>query len=83
MAGFIRISREIIKERINAGLEAAKARGIKLGRKKKLTDDQVEYIRFLAKEQKKSIKEICREFNISHMTVYRILRPEKYSGVYN
>ncbi len=40
-------------------------------------------VRFLAKEQKKSIKEICREFNVSHMTVYRILKPEKYIGVYN
>ncbi len=75
--------RAIIRERINAGLEAARARGIKLGRKKKLNNDQVEYIKFLAKEQKKSIKEICREFGISHMTVYRILKPEKYSGVYN
>src|ERR671913_2352943 len=52
--------REIIRERTQAGLTAARARGKSGGRPKALTDKQVEMLRHLAADKDRSIKDICR-----------------------
>lgn len=74
--------REIIRERINAGLDAARARGVKCGRRKKLQDEKLEYMKYLYRQKKKSVKEICQELGISRATFYRALNPAKYGSAY-
>ena len=74
--------RAIIRERVNAGLDAARARGVKCGRRKKLPDEKLEYMKYLYRQKKKSVKEICQELDISRTTFYRALNPEKYRSAY-
>jgi DNA invertase Pin-like site-specific DNA recombinase len=63
--------REIIRERTNAGLSAARARGRSGGRPKALTDKQVTMLRQLASDPNHSVDEICQTLGISKMTYYR------------
>jgi DNA invertase Pin-like site-specific DNA recombinase len=63
--------RDLIKERTLLGLESAKQQGKKLGRKEKLSPEQKALILEL-KKQKKPVKEICKIFNISKSSYYRI-----------
>ena len=74
--------RAIIRERVNAGLDAARARGVKCGRKKKIQDDKLEYMKYLYRERGKTVKEICKELGISRATFYRALDPVRYGSSY-
>lgn len=65
--------RNLIRERTQAGLEAARARGRMGGRKHKLTDKQVETLRKMYHSKEHSLSEICKTFGISKPTVYRYL----------
>ena len=65
--------REIIRERTRAGLQSARARGRTGGRRKVLTDKQVQQLKQLAADPKNSVTEICKTFGISRMTFYRYL----------
>src|SRR5215217_7044483 len=66
--------REIIKERTQAGLQAARARGRTGGRRKALTENQVQQLRQLAADPEHSVEEICKTFGISRMTFYRYVK---------
>src|SRR5215216_3990306 len=69
--------REIIKERTQAGLQAARARGRYGGPKHKLTEKQVDIARQLW-ESKTPVKEICETLGISRATFYRyVQQPEQ------
>ncbi len=63
--------RELIRERTNAGLKAARARGKTGGRKEKLTLQQVEMARAMVNDPNISIGAICETFKISKPTLYR------------
>jgi DNA invertase Pin-like site-specific DNA recombinase len=65
--------RDLIKERTEAGLKAARARGRKGGRPKKMTPQMIEMARTLYKEGSISVYEICATFGISKSTLYRNL----------
>ncbi len=65
--------REIIRERTNAGLQAARARGRKGGRPKSLTSKKVTMAQELY-ENKNSISDICKSLNISRATLYRYIK---------
>jgi DNA invertase Pin-like site-specific DNA recombinase len=63
--------RERILARANGGRKAAKARGVKFGRKPKLTDHQrAEALRRL--DEGDSARAIGRDFNVSHLTVLKV-----------
>src|SRR5215203_4919637 len=62
---------EIIKERTQAGLQAARARGRTGGRRKALTEKQIQQLKQLAADKTNSVEEICKTFGISRMTFYR------------
>ncbi len=67
--------RDLIRERTNAGLEAARARGKKGGRPRSL--DQAKNIRLLKQmhaDPNYSISDICKTFDISRSTFYRYLK---------
>ena len=66
--------REIIKERTQAGLQSARARGRQGGRPKALTEKQVQMLRELAANKDRSVEEICQTLGISRMTFYRYVR---------
>jgi len=63
--------KNLIRERTKAGLVAARARGRKGGRKKKLTDKQIETMRRMYESKKHTVKEICQALGISKPTLYK------------
>jgi DNA invertase Pin-like site-specific DNA recombinase len=63
--------RNLISERTTAGLTAARARGRIGGRPKALTPEQRRIAQALYDDPKNSIKDICRTFKISKVTLYR------------
>jgi DNA invertase Pin-like site-specific DNA recombinase len=65
--------RNLIRERTQAGLTAARARGKKGGRPKALTGKQLTIARDLY-EKRHPIAEICRTLKISKATLYRALK---------
>jgi DNA invertase Pin-like site-specific DNA recombinase len=66
--------RNLIRERTNAGLIAARARGRIGGRPKALTPQQRSIARSLYDDPKNSIPEICRTLKISSAKLYRSLK---------
>lgn len=65
--------RDIIRERTNAGLQAARARGRKGGRPKALTGKKVAMAQELYNNKQNSIADICKSLNISRATLYRYI----------
>ncbi|MCX7089839.1 MAG: recombinase family protein [Legionellales bacterium] len=66
--------RELIKERTQAGLKAARVRGRLGGRPALLNKQQVKKLRDHYEKGDLSINEICKLFNITKPTLYRYLR---------
>ncbi len=66
--------RNLISERTKAGLEAARKRGRKGGRKPKLTDDQREAVKVLYAQKKKSLAEIGEMFSVSKWTIHTVVK---------
>jgi len=70
-AGIAEFERDLIRERTSAGRIAARQRGIKFGRPKKMNEEQ----KLLAKrllEENKSVSEIAKTFNVHKATIYRL-----------
>lgn len=63
--------REIIRERTQAGLSAARARGKKGGRRRVLTPQKIAMAKALAADLNRTIAEICEVLKISPATYYR------------
>lgn len=68
--------REIIRERTNAGLAAARARGRVGGRKKALKEEDVKALRALSQDKTLSISQICSRLGISKATYYNYLKQQ-------
>lgn len=66
--------RDLIRERTNAGLAAARARGRKGGRKALLDPKKQEIARALHANPGVSVGEICKTLGVSRTTFYRNLR---------
>jgi DNA invertase Pin-like site-specific DNA recombinase len=66
--------RNLIVERTNAGLQAARARGIKGGRKRKLDATKLKTAQSMYDSKKHSIKEICETVKITKPTLYKYLK---------
>ena len=73
MGALAEFERSLIVERTKAGLSAAKARGQKLGRKRKLDRAQLDHAQSLI-DQGKSRSEVARLLNVDPSTLYRRLR---------
>lgn len=67
------LERSLIQERTKAGRAAAVARGVKMGRKPKLTPQQVAHARKLI-EQGERHDTVAQSLNVSRRTLYRALR---------
>jgi len=66
------LERSLLQERTKAGRAAAKARGVKMGRKPLLSRQQVAHARNL-REQGESPDDIARSLKVSRRTRYRAL----------
>jgi DNA invertase Pin-like site-specific DNA recombinase len=66
--------RNLIKERTQAGLTAARARGRTGGRPKTLTERQRSIAQALYNDKQHSIVEICQTLKVSRATLYRALK---------
>lgn len=64
------LERSLIGERTKAGREAAKARGVKMGRKTKLTPQQIEHAHKLLDSGEHHDK-IAKSLGVSRRTLYR------------
>lgn len=79
-ASFAEFERDLIRERTKSGLEAARARGRKGGRRQGMTKD-AEQKAILAetyyKEGKMGVNQIAVEIGFSKMTLYKYFRYRK------
>lgn len=66
--------RELIKERTQAGLKAARVRGRLGGRPSLLNKQQIKKLKDHYEKGDLSVNEICKLFNITKPTLYRYLR---------
>jgi DNA invertase Pin-like site-specific DNA recombinase len=71
---FAEFENDLRKENQADGIETAKKRGIKFGRKKVLAEQQIEEIKQMRNDGY-MIREIMEKFNVSKATVYRTLGP--------
>ncbi len=78
MGALAEFERDLIRERTNAGLAAARVRGRVGGRPRKLkTNGKVALARQMFADQSHSIPEICEALGISRATLYRYVREAK------
>ena len=70
-AGIAEFERDLIRERTGAGRIAAKARGVRFGRPRKLNIDQRKLALRLLKEGK-SVNEVGKIFKVHGVTIYRM-----------
>ena len=76
-AAFAEMERNIIRQRVNEGLAAARARGRKGGRPRVMTADKLRYARHLMADRTRSIPEICTELGgIPPSTLYHYLHAD-------
>lgn len=80
MGALAEFERDLIRERTNAGLSAARARGRTGGRPRKLkTDQKIALARRMFAEPERNIDLICSTLGISRATLYRYVsqKPEE------
>lgn len=76
-ASLAEFERDLIRERTNAGLSAARARGRKGGRPKGVDEKKRKAALSLKKDPERSIGEICEIVGISRNTYYKYTRTER------
>jgi DNA invertase Pin-like site-specific DNA recombinase len=69
--------RDIIRERTQAGLQAARARGRVGGRPKALNPKKASIAQALYNDKNNSIADICKTLNISRATLYRHIKVDQ------
>lgn len=74
MGAMAEFERSIISERTKAGMEAAKARGARIGRRPSMTPDQVNKARYEVEVQLRQLDDVAAQFNVHPKTLARVLR---------
>ena len=75
-AALAEFERELIRERTRAGLQVARARGRKGGRRFALSKAQVRLAQAAMAHRDRSVSALCRELGISPVTLYRYVGPQ-------
>jgi DNA invertase Pin-like site-specific DNA recombinase len=70
-AGIAEFERDLIRERTSAGREAAKQRGVRFGRPRKLNSEQLQLASQLL-AQGKAVRDIAKTFEVHEATIYRL-----------
>ena len=76
---FAELERNLMRERTEAGLQAARARGRKGGRPKAINEKTFKIALQLYEEKKVSVSDMCKSLGIAKRTFYRYL--EQHKGV--
>jgi DNA invertase Pin-like site-specific DNA recombinase len=71
LGGLAEFERDLIRARTGEGRERAKARGVKMGRKPKLTPHQKQEA-LRRKENGEAVREIARTYNVHNSTISRL-----------
>jgi DNA invertase Pin-like site-specific DNA recombinase len=71
LGGLAEFERELIRARTGEGRERAKARGVKMGRKPKLTPHQIREA-VGRRDKGETVRDIARTYNVSHSTISRL-----------
>jgi DNA invertase Pin-like site-specific DNA recombinase len=74
-ASLAEFERELIRERTKAGLDAARARGRKGGRRFALTKAQVRLAQAAMGKKETRVGDLCKELGVSRPTLYRYVGP--------
>jgi DNA invertase Pin-like site-specific DNA recombinase len=72
LGGLAEFERELIRARTGEGWERAKARGVKLGRRPKLTPHQQQEAIKRRASGNETLADIARSYNVSHSTISRL-----------
>jgi DNA invertase Pin-like site-specific DNA recombinase len=72
LGGLAEFERELIRSRTTEGRERAKARGVKLGRKPKLTVHQQREAIKRRDSGGETVRDIARTYNVSYSTISRL-----------
>ena len=75
-AALAEYERELISERTKAGLNSARARGRKGGRKFKMTPAKLYLAQAAMEKPETKITELCKELGITSQTLYRHMDPQ-------
>src|SRR6202140_2795099 len=73
IGGLAELERSLISERTRAGVEDAKRRGVKFGRKPKLTPQQITHARKLIDAGERR-EDVAALLNVDRTTLYRAVR---------
>jgi DNA invertase Pin-like site-specific DNA recombinase len=74
-AALAEFERELIRERTMAGLQAARARGRKGGRKFGLSQAQVRLAQAAMHNRDTKVSQLCEELGVTRVTLYRYVSP--------
>lgn len=74
MGALAQFERDLIAERTRAGLDAARARGVKLGRPRKLTGQQIQHARQQIMSGGQTIRGMAQIFRVDRKTLERALK---------
>jgi DNA invertase Pin-like site-specific DNA recombinase len=75
-ASIAEFERDVIRERTMAGLEAARARGRRGGRKPIMDERKLALASKLLRDKEVPIAEVCEAVGVSSSTLYRYLKPD-------
>ncbi len=74
LASMAEFERSLISERTRAGMDAARARGSRIGRRPAMTPEQLEQARASVQQQGKTIGEVAQSFRVHPRTLSRLLK---------
>jgi DNA invertase Pin-like site-specific DNA recombinase len=77
LGGLAEFERDLIRKRTTEGRERAKARGVKLGRRPKLTPHQQQEARRRHDSGRETLADIACSYNVSHSTISRLSSPDQ------
>lgn len=77
MAAMAEFERAIISERTKAGMEAARARGSRIGRRRSMTPEQTEAARLAIEIDLVPVAEVAANYGVHPKTLARLLRSER------
>jgi DNA invertase Pin-like site-specific DNA recombinase len=72
LGGLAEFERDLVRTRTSEGRERAKARGVKLGRKPKLTEHQKREAIRRRDRDGEPVRDIARTYNVHHSTISRL-----------
>lgn len=80
MAALAEMERDLIRERTNAGLAAARARGRNGGRPAKLSSRQLEHALRLLEDRNTTVADVAESLGIDRSTLYRAIAKERQTA---